>query len=407
MRSQPGRALLKALAMLVFLVIISGAFLKLVEDPFPWIGAAWAAGLAFLAGTSRGGLRIVWVNLGLLTFLLGMVEFILVIASRRNRGTESPRYVELGERWIVDDSLLGFRPKPNVRSRAVKLHGNDSLYDVMYTIGPSGLRITPPGIPGGSTHCLLFFGDSFTFGEGVQDSQTLPFLVAELSGARTYNFGFSGYGPHQMLAALEGGLVDSRIDCRPTFAVYQALPTGHVIRAAGHASWDRNGPRYVLSDSGVGRSGRFADPPESLLPRILERLGAQLRRSHLWRKFRPPFQITSADVDLGARIIAASRDELVNRFEFLSFHVIVWSDSLFGERGKVLEERFLTGLAEQGISIHLVTDIVPDISIHWSDYTISPVDPHPNVKANRVIAGFIVNRIMNGATVAGHAGQSR
>jgi hypothetical protein len=56
------------------------------------------------------------------------------------------------------------------------------------------------------------FGCSFTFREGVEDREAMPYLVGELSKYIVYNFGFHGYGAHQMLSALEYGIVDRIVD---------------------------------------------------------------------------------------------------------------------------------------------------------------------------------------------------
>ena len=77
-----------------------------------------------------------------------------------------------------------------------------------YTIGPNGLRVSPPYEEVADVPCALFFGGSFTFGTGVEDDEALPYVAGILSEGkyRVYNFGYRGYGPHQMLAALESGL---------------------------------------------------------------------------------------------------------------------------------------------------------------------------------------------------------
>lgn len=73
--------------------------------------------------------------------------------------------------------------------------------------------------------CVLFFDDSLTFGEGVNDNQTMPYRVGMRSAGalRVYNFAFHGYGPHQMLAQIELGVVRDTIDCLPDHAIYQAI----------------------------------------------------------------------------------------------------------------------------------------------------------------------------------------
>src|SRR4030095_13739981 len=87
------------------------------------------------------------------------------------------------------------------------------------------------------------------------------------------NFGFLGYGPHQMLAQLQQELVRDAIDCTPRYAIYQALPS-HVSRAAGLEAWDQAGPKYTLGkDRTIIPVGHFNDEVQ---PGVL----AALRRWH-------------------------------------------------------------------------------------------------------------------------------
>jgi hypothetical protein len=73
------------------------------------------------------------------------------------------------------------------------------IYDVTYTIDADGLRIAA-GLDENphDNRCMLFFGCSFTFGEGVDDHEAMPYVAGTLANLRAYNFGFPGYGPHQM-----------------------------------------------------------------------------------------------------------------------------------------------------------------------------------------------------------------
>ena len=42
------------------------------------------------------------------------------------------------------------------------------------------------------------------YGEGVEDDETLPFLVADMAtGITPYNFAFHGHGPFDVLAQIE------------------------------------------------------------------------------------------------------------------------------------------------------------------------------------------------------------
>lgn len=92
---------------------------------------------------------------------------------------------------------FGQAPQPGIQVHSVRQHDGTAVYDAIYTYDSDGLRITPRPDPDSPEACVLFFGDSFILGEGVQDHESIPARVEELSGGRVtaFNFGFHGYGP--------------------------------------------------------------------------------------------------------------------------------------------------------------------------------------------------------------------
>lgn len=97
------------------------------------------------------------------------------------------------------DPLKGWAPKPNVKKP------DTSTTTSLYT-NSKGLRAKTEYSykkPDGKTR-ILVFGDSFTFGDGVNDEKTYPyFLQKELPETEVLNFGENGYGHDQMLLSLQ------------------------------------------------------------------------------------------------------------------------------------------------------------------------------------------------------------
>jgi hypothetical protein len=131
------------------------------------------------------------------------------------------------------------------------------IYDASYTTGPDHFRVVPK--VENAQRCVLLFGDSFTFGEGVNDDETSAAqIVAKSKGqVEVKNLGIGGWGPHQFLSGLQSGRFQKAITCKPTDAVYLFIPA-HTARAAGRGKWDRFGPRFVVDDKGRAvRDGNF------------------------------------------------------------------------------------------------------------------------------------------------------
>src|SRR5262249_8155860 len=135
--------------------------------------------------------------------------------------------------------------------RAMKTYGFGTgvVFDVRYSIDKNGLRVAPDSLKQNGP-IAMFFGDSFTFGEGVSNDETLPNAFSILSGMRVLNFGQIGYGPHHILRLLELDVPKKIITSAPRLMVYTAIED-HIGRAAGRAAWDRNGPLYEVQNGHV------------------------------------------------------------------------------------------------------------------------------------------------------------
>jgi hypothetical protein len=139
--------------------------------------------------------------------------------------------------------VIGWGPTEPGVFRSTKVGAAGLIYDVHYTIDDHLLRRTLSA-PSGRT--VAFFGDSFTFGEGLEDSQTLPQDYADLTGRkfRVLNFGVIGFGPQQFLRALETGLFDSLLTDTKIF-VYETA-AWHLERTSCRAGFMVRAPRYEL-----------------------------------------------------------------------------------------------------------------------------------------------------------------
>ena len=213
----------------------------------------------------RGPYRWLIYNISFVFLAFGIGEFVL---------SRSPaEYFEgsyTAANYFSHDRDLGYLLTPGDRHvRSVKKERKDgaTIYDVEYHINDFGFRDTPNY---GDKRPVFFFGDSFTFGEGVNDADTLPAQFSKVTGRKTSNFGVHGYGPHQFLRILETQRLETLgIRDRPELVVYTFIPH-QIDRAAGHAPWDSNGPLYQFSSVGLVYRGSFKDN-ESLLQWIMNK----------------------------------------------------------------------------------------------------------------------------------------
>lgn len=379
---------------------ISILALKYFTIPYLWIFLSCSVAL-FVTAAMAGARRALWFNLACIALGLAMSEYYLWTSGpdafdqrRVDRGT-------FAERIYVPDKELGWVPEAGATASHRASFEGEVLYAATYTIGPNGLRISSPpaddhaASPG--AECIPFFGDSFTFGQGLDDRQTLPFQVDVQSDDRyrTFNFGVMGYGAHQMLSALQHGLVDDAMRCDPTrvsHVLYQAI-TDHVRRAAGRAWWITRGPRYDLTqDGGVRPDGHFEDGRrhEKTLAQLV---GNQVLKSEIYDavvqgKYVHKYSRETIDLYLG--IVAEARDLVHANYPCAEFHVLLWDEDDIDNRA------IRVGLRQRGIDVRLMSDILPGYQPDELNerYRLDEKDPHPSALANELIAAYVVREIL-------------
>jgi hypothetical protein len=154
------------------------------------------------------------------------------------------------------DVRLGFSGLPRASCTDFARRGDETLFEKPFTLDAAGWRVVPSAGDAARTHAALFFGCSFTFGTGSDDSETLPArFAAHAPCYASYDFAMPAYGPQQMWLLLHDPGFIAGLPHAPGIAVYVYLGH-HRNRLQGAddviASWPYNLPRLVL------RAGRIA-----------------------------------------------------------------------------------------------------------------------------------------------------
>jgi hypothetical protein len=225
-----------------------------MSRPFLWVWAG-ATIISFVLLVRIRTTRVramVLVVFGFACALFLGEMFAVVYKGRRPAGRLVSHYSPLT--LTRTDPELGYVLNPGARIAASRQWSDSTLFAVTYNITESGVRYTR-GDPAGDT--WLFVGCSFTFGEGVEDHETLPARFSEQLDwqANVVNVSATGWGPHHVLRALETGRLGG-VHPPVKHVIYQALPS-HVGRAAGRAKWDLDGPSYRISGDTVRFDGPF------------------------------------------------------------------------------------------------------------------------------------------------------
>lgn len=358
--------------------------LRAAFPPYLWIAATWVVVAAVAFATSGGRARVAWFNFGAIVLALGLGEFVAWRATPAGTlRTESDPV------FVTSHDYLGNAATPGVTAHVTRWDGDSLLFRVTYTIDARGWRSTP--FTGDSAAPVVaFFGCSLTFGEGVADSATLPAQLSLASGGRYrgLNLGFSGWGPHQMLAILEHRLEAPAMTGRPVLGVYQAIPS-HIYRVLGRTSWDP-GPRYRLGPDGAAHfAGRFMSARASLALNLLY-------RSFLVRKLVDGWNQRLGDEDyrLFFAVVDAARKEFVARYPGADFLVLYWDARTPSREFLELDRRMLAGFAVRGIRVVTASQALPGYPAEAERYLLSHHDAHPNALADRALARYLVDHAL-------------
>lgn len=343
-----------------------------------WAGTFLLAGVFLFLQTRRANemAALCLCLAGSLCLGVAAMEAALLFSSQPADGIEnlsaSSRYRAGGAKQAsLAPGQKALQLPPNAEAHREARFGQD-LFDVKYTHDENGWRILPER-HAGAANDLLLFGCSFTFGYGLEDTQSWPWQLAELLGPNwdLENYSANGFSANQMLNLLEHGQIQP-LTGQNRYALFLAI-RDHLRRN----EFFPNAPHYRLNAAGAaeeGGKGRFVWAHR--LPELFN--GSQLAReassfiAQLAIKNEAPQKLYLAMIEKSAKILRGNYDA--------TLIVLLWPDI----------EDLAPQLQERGIKVLLARSLLPD----WD----TPPDPgwkyrierryegHPNLKAATELA---------------------
>jgi hypothetical protein len=255
------------------------------------------------------------------------------------------------------------------------------IYDVTYSIDGYGRRITAIPNPDKRDGFILFFGCSFTYGEGVADEQTLPYQVGlKTDRYHPYNYGFHGFGPFDALAKASNTEFRKEIRQGNGIIIYDFIED-HINRTIGGSStvmWNHNYSYYRKTGDGLFvRTGSFLTG-RPLVTAVYRRLGESALLKTL--NIGLPLRTTRAHVHFTAQVIEQIQSELKLTYPDAEFLVMIYPGSKSAGRLK-------SELDEIGIKY---LDYSGLFDPNDRKFYLSEEDKHPSPYAYQLIAEQIV-----------------
>lgn len=285
--------------------------------------------------------------------------------------------------------ILGHTPRPNVTSGARLTVDGAVIFDYTYHTDAFRRRIAPASASNSvRNQAVIFFGDSYTFGEGVNDDETLPNQVARLRpGVAVYNYAFSGYGPNHMLARLESMNTRAEVPEPHAVGVYVFIPN-HVRRVIGAfsvISWSRHSPYYVLEDGLPTRLGSFQGERSRLTGWYDFLKGDQVLK-YLALDFPP--RLNDEYHALTEAIVVQAAERFSAQFEGGEFYVVLYPSS---PEDEFPARETGTRLSVRGLRVLDYTDLLPE---PVEDHFFLPYDSHPRPSAHALVAAQLAEDLV-------------
>lgn len=401
---------------LVIALALNKYFKLTLTLPLLTLGLGILLAQNFLEG--KHFLRILAINIGTLFSLISVCFSVLnvtlfpksskdVVQSRGDYGTSAIP-------WLTkkDADGLGYKYKPSINnytSNKIVLTPNNreiNVYDVIYNINKSGNRLTPNNIaiPIETNNAILFVGGSYTFGEGLNDYETLSYFLQESSGRSAINAGMHGYGAHQALRILEDEkLYRKRTKGNLVKAVIYRSSVGHINRTAGYSPWDDYGPCYEIALSGnIEYRGSFEEcgkKSNGILSKLIKRLTSSSEpfTAKFFTRFTLYGKYSNRDflsLDIERFLAVTKRMEEITTGRGASFYIILEDagkyDELCGTK-MPFSEKLSKLLKNQHKNVILTSNVYSKNICSNNKLTISEYDGHPSKTANKILSNFLIN----------------
>jgi hypothetical protein len=382
-----GRLCLSIVLLLLYMSLSAVLLLK-TQWSFCWIfllGTLVLIALTYLWGHSKL-IKIILVNLAFFSFFLGCIELFMNInfkdTNKEAKTEKTGSYFDpLAKYSKPFDQTLGYRAKPNCSVQAVLSADGKNIYDISYTTNANGLRIAlKPKKPDKS---ILFWGCSMTYGEGLDNDETFAWICGEKTGYKVLNFAFHGYGPHQMLAGIENGLVEKNLEnSTPVFALFTTIPW-HPERSGGWADWDAYGPKYELDSENILH---YKGPFNS---KLMVYFYKAMLKSRIFTKFYRAIASSDArhDVKRAVSIVNKSEALIKKKYPEIKFLVLYWGP----------EDDYSKALKKAGLRVIMIDEVIAEYSKNIDKYQIE-IDGHPNRKAARMVGNYLSNLVVKQKT---------
>ncbi|MPZ35252.1 MAG: hypothetical protein GEV13_30475 [Rhodospirillales bacterium] len=265
------------------------------------------------------------------------------------------------------------------------------------TIEADGLRRTGEQVAGAP---ILAVGDSFTYGDEVNDGQTWPAQLQQLTGRRVLNAGVSGYGFDQIVLRAE----QLAAKYKPS-AIVVSFIADDIRRTEMRRLWSADKPYFVIEDGKLALRGvpvpPRADPGSTLTfwhwtlgySRLFDFTLRRLDLLHDWygdhKRVAAPGTGEHLSCLLAARLGELQKQSGAKVIVLAEYDPVVWDDPAFAAEQRRMTEGLIDCAAKNGLTTIDSFDALAATGAPRQLY----VTWHMNEPGNRLIAGLVARAL--------------
>lgn len=286
--------------------------------------------------------------------------------------------------YVQDNDLLGNAPYPNISCSVIKANNSSLVFKAKYSIDSFRRRKTPVANLDTRKKYALFFGGSFTFGEGVNDNETLPYYFAKYAmDYKPYNYAFPGYGTQHLLAKLESNKIRDEIKESNGLLIY-IFNDWHVLRVIGNAklvaTHGERYPYYTYDASGNLIRKKDFNQGRFILTKIYKLLAMSGFVNYFNIDF--PLVITDKHIKLTADVIIEARNNFRTKFNSDNFYVVIYPGA------KRFSKKMISYLKEANVKYLDLSDLLDKPLLEEKlnrDLFYIKGDGHPTAKLHELV----------------------
>jgi hypothetical protein len=265
------------------------------------------------------------------------------------------------------------------------------------TIEADGMRRTGEQVAGAP---ILAVGDSFTYGDEVNDGQTWPAQLQQLTGRRVLNAGVSGYGFDQIVLRAE----QLAAKYKPS-AIVVSFIADDIRRTEMRRLWSADKPYFVIEDGKLRLRGVPVPPRAEAgstlsfwqwtlgYSYLVEVILRRLDQLHDWygdhKRVAAPGTGEHLSCLLTARLAELQKQSGAKVIVLAEYDPVVWDDPAFAAEQQRMTRGLLDCAAKNGLT---TIDSFDTLAVTGAPRKLY-VTWHMNEPGNRLIAGLVAREL--------------